>query len=910
MSIMRRARRLQACRDPPARRERRRLRRRRRGHGAPARPRRAAADGLRARQHQAPRHAAARTRAATATSSGPWPSRRASRRVVSLGDSFAWGASVEFEDAYPQRLERGLTRRRREPWEVVNLALPGMNTVDQAAQLADEGLAYGPDVVLRRLRPQRQRGQPGRRGAARRRLVAAEGGAGGLLDRSALVAHGPRRGCGPRPRTAAAIAGYKSMYADDAPGWIAAAAGAEDDGRALPRARRAVRGRDLPALRQPARRATTRSPRSTRRWREAAGEAGARVVDLLPAYRGLRWELLVVDGVDDEHPNEIAHRIAAGVILHALDDVVPWTPGPAARRRRRGRPAVRDAAGWASSWPRRSWSGLAAHPGRGPRRGRRAALPEGRAATSSTSRGTRTWRRGSIRIRRSGSGSRRAASGWPAPPACSFAVLVKLPVLLADLGIVVLLARWWRALGSTRACPARGLAVRPPPGQHPRDRVSRPVRFRACCSSSSCPCGSTNPAGSTPAPCPCPPPSRRSPFPVLLLPFLILSLGAARAVRFALLATVPVALILVPYAIADFGALGASSWATAAWPTSAGSAPGAACAGLATGALARSEAAHWPRSIAAAKVLFLAGLRGRAAGPRPRRRLRLALAEAALAVFLAFLVFYGAISAQYLLWPVPAGRAAGGRVRSRRTASPPPSRSSGSTCSWRPGVLTAGGPGPLGPPLAGRRVGLRRGARSWPRARPGSLTLRPARAWRGVRAPMGRPRCSWPRASRSYVTLAVTSMRTKSATFDEAAHLPAGYTYLQAAGPPAEPGAPAAGQGPGRGRRCCCMDVQLRPDDEAWRLRRQWEFGRRFLYRWNDADRLLFWGRRPHRGPRRPARRGRLLPGAPRAGACPPAAWPCSSARSARTSWPTARSSPPTWARRCSCSSPSSPSSA
>jgi hypothetical protein len=37
-----------------------------------------------------------------------------------------------------------------------------------------------------------------------------------------------------------------------------------------------------------------------------------------------------VDGVDDEHPNEIAHRIAAGVILHALDDVAPWTTEPAA----------------------------------------------------------------------------------------------------------------------------------------------------------------------------------------------------------------------------------------------------------------------------------------------------------------------------------------------------------------------------------------------------------------------------------------------------------------------------------------------------------------------------------------------------------------------------------------------------
>ena len=60
---------------------------------------------------------------------------------------------------------------------------------------------------------------------------------------------------------------------------------------------------------------------------QAAAEAGAKVVDLLPAYRGLRWDLLVVDGVDDEHPNEIAHRIAAGILLHALDDVVPWTTG-------------------------------------------------------------------------------------------------------------------------------------------------------------------------------------------------------------------------------------------------------------------------------------------------------------------------------------------------------------------------------------------------------------------------------------------------------------------------------------------------------------------------------------------------------------------------------------------------------
>ena len=95
-----------------------------------------------------------------------------------------------------------------------------------------------------------------------------------------------------------------------------------------------------------------------------------------------------------------------------------------------------------------------------------------------------------------------------------------------------------------------------------------------------------------------------------------------------------------------------------------------------------------------------------------------------------------------------------------------------------------------------------------------------------------------------YVTLAVTSMRTKSATFDETAHLPAGYTYLRLRDHRLNPEHPplikVLAAAP-----LLMMDVQLKPDDEAWRLRRQWEFGRRLLYRWNDADRLLFWGRLP-----------------------------------------------------------------
>ena len=132
------------------------------------------------------------------------------------------------------------------------------------------------------------------------------------------------------------VAGYRSMYADDAPGWIAARQALKCDGRALPR--RAASRSWWPSSRSSATRSTTRYPFPEVHAKVARGRrgAGARVVDLLPAYRGLRWELLVVDGADDEHPNEIAHRIAANVILQRARRRGARPPAaPPGRRRRR-----------------------------------------------------------------------------------------------------------------------------------------------------------------------------------------------------------------------------------------------------------------------------------------------------------------------------------------------------------------------------------------------------------------------------------------------------------------------------------------------------------------------------------------------------------------------------------------------
>ena len=111
-------------------------------------------------------------------------------------------------------------------------------------------------------------------------------------------------------------------------------------------------------------------------------------------------------------------------------------------------------------------------------------------------------------------------------------------------------------------------------------------------------------------------------------------------------------------------------------------------------------------------------------------------------------------------------------------------------------------------------------------------------------------------AWRSRPGSAIHAMRGNSATFDEGAHLPAGYTHLvlgdHRLNPEQPPLVKLLAAAP-----LLAVRPQLRTDDRAWAEARQWEFGRRFLYRWNDADRLLFLGPPADRGARLvPARRG------------------------------------------------------
>jgi hypothetical protein len=93
----------------------------------------------------------------------------------------------------------------------------------------------------------------------------------------------------------------------------------------------------------------------------------------------------------------------------------------------------------------------------------------------------------------------------------------------------------------------------------------------------------------------------------------------------------------------------------------------------------------------------------------------------------------------------------------------------------------------------------------------------------------------------------LATMCFKSATFDEVAHLPAGYTYLETGVVRLNP------QHPPLVKELCALPLllmKLRPIDRqalsapVLAPSFEWTFGRAFLYE-QDADRILFWGRMP-----------------------------------------------------------------
>jgi hypothetical protein len=93
-----------------------------------------------------------------------------------------------------------------------------------------------------------------------------------------------------------------------------------------------------------------------------------------------------------------------------------------------------------------------------------------------------------------------------------------------------------------------------------------------------------------------------------------------------------------------------------------------------------------------------------------------------------------------------------------------------------------------------------------------------------------------------YLAIAISAAWTHSATFDETAYLPAGYAALAAGDYRINTVHPPLSKMLGA-VPLLFMDVRLDRNDGAWITGHPWKLGHRFLYQWNDADRLLASGR-------------------------------------------------------------------
>jgi hypothetical protein len=237
-------------------------------------------------------------------------------------------------------------------------------------------------------------------------------------------------------------------------------------------------------------------------------------------------------------------------------------------------------------------------------------------------------------------------SAWVARTSgVSFALLVRLPVLAAELALIALLARaGGRTAAWVYALHPVSLLVSACHGQFDAVamlfvllavRAQAARRFDAAALSLAAAIGLKS-------------------FPILLLPAFLLHTTPRVRVRWALLATVPVALSLVPFAWHDAGAVRRELFGYGGVADFGWIAVVRASRYLATGALARSEAVHWAGLVLAAKMAFGAAYAALLFRwfrmPRPPGLLAMCLA-----ILLGFLVLYGALSAQYLLWVVPLG---------------------------------------------------------------------------------------------------------------------------------------------------------------------------------------------------------------------------------------------------------------
>lgn len=258
-------------------------------------------------------------------------------RIVVVGDSFAWGVGVHFEDTFPHRLGVRLNAvSRGDRFEVINWSRPGWNTLRQYESLEHRLAELDPDLVIHSF--VLNDAEPSDRGLVDQMLAAAvrqeprPGLSTWLFGHSRLYALVWTRLENHRTHREL-TAYYHSLFEENR--WRVCR-------RALKRMRNLVRQQGVPMIVVIFPVFDHDMDDTYPYWdlhsqvREACTALEIPALDLMEVFAGVEGRRLAVVPFTNAHPNELAHRIAADGILDYLvrGKLIPRTDHKPQRRRR------------------------------------------------------------------------------------------------------------------------------------------------------------------------------------------------------------------------------------------------------------------------------------------------------------------------------------------------------------------------------------------------------------------------------------------------------------------------------------------------------------------------------------------------------------------------------------------------
>lgn len=256
-------------------------------------------------------------------------------RIIVLGDSMAFGPGAPQESVWPRVLESALGAARRrgvDDTQVVNMAIPGYNTLQELAQLREIGLGLRPDLVVvaffyndveltsrqqAKLHPAVPAGEG--KGAVDVRS-SIDRAITGLKSESLLFAYlSPRIGAVMRrfgSKRFGQAASYNRMYGPDQPGWLRVRHALLEM-----KALTAQAGSELVVVVLPAMVSCAPETYPLQTYHDAVDsflrENAIGYLDLLPDMRGVDFSRMWVTPTDG-HPNAEAHRLIGEAIARQL----------------------------------------------------------------------------------------------------------------------------------------------------------------------------------------------------------------------------------------------------------------------------------------------------------------------------------------------------------------------------------------------------------------------------------------------------------------------------------------------------------------------------------------------------------------------------------------------------------------